>query len=257
MLTETGPLYLNQGERGLTMGTRGAIAIRNGDGWVGVYNHWDSYPTGLGKELWDYLHQDGIELEQFARDLLGYDDWRNYRQGGICPYCGRTEKGQPHSISGLIFARSDERFTSQDEMRAYYQSLPAWQGRDAEIEKAVRQEWQIRGNIERTGYPDPDARHHQHGDRSEKITSENADPLFIEWVYVIDPKSRILTVLAHRRAEGTHTETNRRGEKWQQANYVHYIVDTFPVDGHEPDWQELQDKARAIAHEAYQMFDKQ
>jgi hypothetical protein len=33
------------------MGTRGCIAIAQGDGWQGVYNHWDSYPTELGKQL--------------------------------------------------------------------------------------------------------------------------------------------------------------------------------------------------------------
>lgn len=39
------------------MSTRGCIArTANGEGWQGVYQHWDSYPTGLGKELWERLH---------------------------------------------------------------------------------------------------------------------------------------------------------------------------------------------------------
>lgn len=37
------------------MSTRGAIARAIQDGWIGVYNHSDSYPTGLGRNLWDAL----------------------------------------------------------------------------------------------------------------------------------------------------------------------------------------------------------
>jgi hypothetical protein len=41
------------------MSTRGCIArTNNGEGWQGVYHHWDSYPKGLGKELWDRLHSE-------------------------------------------------------------------------------------------------------------------------------------------------------------------------------------------------------
>lgn len=33
------------------MGTRGIIAKPDGDGWMGRYHHWDSYPSGLGVTL--------------------------------------------------------------------------------------------------------------------------------------------------------------------------------------------------------------
>lgn len=33
------------------MGTRGAIARAVPDGFAGVYHHWDSYPSGLGRTL--------------------------------------------------------------------------------------------------------------------------------------------------------------------------------------------------------------
>jgi len=39
------------------MATRGIIAEPHGDSWWGVYHHWDSYPGGLGRELW-HLYQD-------------------------------------------------------------------------------------------------------------------------------------------------------------------------------------------------------
>lgn len=241
------------------MGTRGAVAIKNGGGFVGVYNHWDSYPQGLGKELWDYLHRDGIDLKQFADELLKYDDWRNFRGGGVCEYCGKVGLGQPHSISGVIcYPDIPNRYKDADEMREYFRQLPAWQGKDDDIEKEVRFAVAVATNIEITGYPDPDSILHQHGNLTDKITNDNADPLFIEWVYVIDPK-RMVEVLAHRRAKGTHTESSDCGgyHEWQSPNYEHYLLATYPLDGNEPNWEELDDKADQIGNIAYKLFDKE
>ena len=243
------------------MSTRGAIAVRKDgrkDGrWVGVYNHWDSYPTELGKELWDYLHQDGIDLKQFAQDLLKYDDWRNFRDGGICPYCGKVGQGQPHSIRGdIAYPDIPSRFRDADEVRAYYRQLPAWQGRDADIERQVSLAVSVADNIKQTGYPDPEALHHQHGDLTNKITSDNGDPLFIEWVYIIDPIKRVLEILAHRRGKGTHTETSECGgyHEWQSPNYEHYLLATYSLDGNEPDWKELEARADQLGDVAYSLF---
>jgi len=39
------------------MGTRGGIArIVGKSGFRGVYHHWDSYPSGLGEQLWSLYH---------------------------------------------------------------------------------------------------------------------------------------------------------------------------------------------------------
>jgi hypothetical protein len=39
------------------MSTRGCIARLQGDlNFKGVYHHWDSYPTALGKTLWELYH---------------------------------------------------------------------------------------------------------------------------------------------------------------------------------------------------------
>ena len=99
------------------MSTRGCVAIRRNDGgWIGVYNHSDSYPTGLGAEVWDHvqaLRKRGKTLRQFAEELLKYDDWQNYLNGGVCPYCGRRGQGQPHSISSNIWLTKN---TSMKEM---------------------------------------------------------------------------------------------------------------------------------------------
>ena len=241
------------------MSTRGAVAIKNGNGWLGVYNHWDSYPKELGKELWDYLQQEGLDIEQFAQDLLKYDDWRNFRDGGICPYCGKVRLGQPHSIRGDVAHPSlvgeHKQYESADEMREHYRQLPAWQGKDDEIEQQVRQALQIKQNVETTGYPDPEALYHRHGDLTDKMTNDNAEPLFIEWVYVIDPKQMLLEVLAHRRAEGEHTESSECGgyHEWQQPNYEHYVLATYALTGGEPDWKELENRADEIGDRAYKL----
>ena len=45
------------------MSTRGAIARVEGDGFKGVYHHWDSYPSGLGATLYQIYH------DHFKEDL--------------------------------------------------------------------------------------------------------------------------------------------------------------------------------------------
>lgn len=50
------------------MGTRGAIGyFTRGDAWRGRYHHWDSYPTALGKTLWDLYH---VQFEKDLRKML-------------------------------------------------------------------------------------------------------------------------------------------------------------------------------------------
>lgn len=141
-------------------------------------------------------------------------------------------------------------------MRRYLRSLENWQHRDAEIKQAIKREWQIRANIARTGYPDPQARYHQHDTRpveEQHITSKNPDPLFIEWVYVIDPQARMLHVLAHRGlakegAKPLDSEWCRQdgNGRWDYGHcvYWHELVGKFHINGTEPDWQALEAKGR-------------
>ena len=235
------------------MSTRGCVAIGTPEAWRGVYNHFDSYPTGLGCAVWHHLQEllkEGKTREAFARDLLSYDDWRAYLAKGICEYCGKRTS-QPHSISGVIFMRKEE-FTTKDEMRRHFQSLPAWKGRIVEIDRMIQAEWQIRDNIARTGYPDPRVKHHKHETGSAEnrhITSEAADPLFIEWVYVLDPKAGTLHVLTHtghskpngRLPEGVWSRPTGNG-RWDYGHcvYWHERVGSYLLNGPEPDWAALE-----------------
>ena len=104
------------------MSTRGCVAIKKGDGWVGVYNHFDSYPTGLGLEVWEELHslKKKGKVDEFEKRLLRCLEWGDY-------------------------------FMSED--------------LDDEEEIA-------------------------------SLTPTSADPIFIEYVYVFDPKTEKVEVLA-------------------------------------------------------------
>ena len=50
------------------MATRGCIARVDGDGFRGVYHHWDSYPSELGKKLFGLAR--GADLRSLMRMLI-------------------------------------------------------------------------------------------------------------------------------------------------------------------------------------------
>lgn len=142
------------------MSTRGCVAIKKGDGWLGLYNHFDSYPTGLGREVWEHIR--GKDLKQFAEELLRFDDWRNYLNEGVCEYCGKKGLGQPHSISGMISVKRKDQVNAK--------------------------------KSETSSYVDPEAKNHEHGKLEDKITPKNVENTGLEWIYVIDPIRGTMTV---------------------------------------------------------------
>jgi len=191
------------------MSTRGCVAIGKEDGFCGVYNHYDSYPTGLGHEIWKELQKlkKNGTLDQFPQSLLAFDDWRNYLNGGRCPYCGKKGFGQACSISGKLFGDLDK---------------------------------EILNNIKRTGFPDPDSKYHSHGELTDKITSENCDPLFIEWVYVVEVEKHRMDILCSTRDGGWHEEDLGNGQTFRRPNYKHVLVTTIDLNGKEPNWKKIE-----------------
>lgn len=190
------------------MGTRGVVGWKTETGWRGVYNHWDSYPTGLGKHVYieimkivesvsDLMFFDNrpntvikapipfnikqqkvqYAMNQIIEYLKECDDWRQYESEGICEYCGK-KTGQPHSISGLIcFSEADT-----DMEQKLKKAIPELKLKDPLDE--------IKDNLKRTGYPDPDAKHHQHSNgKEDQITNETADPLNIEYIWILIPET--------------------------------------------------------------------
>jgi hypothetical protein len=63
------------------MGTRGCIAIKNGNSWEGIYNHSDSYPEELGVELYCHLKKfvnEPEKMQKFKERLLHFETWEDY-----------------------------------------------------------------------------------------------------------------------------------------------------------------------------------
>lgn len=158
------------------MGTRGCVAVRSSDGgWLGVYNHFDSYPTGLGPQVWEQVTGKSTgELRAFALQLLHSGRWEAFVKG---------EKASP--------------------------------------------------------------------EQEQYVDSFDPDPLFIEWVYIVDPDRRTLTVLAHQKGPLGHPERRQRelvlrpDGYWDYGHcaYRHVAVATFDLDGPEPDWRAVETEA--------------
>lgn len=156
------------------MSTRGCVAVGVPLKWEGVYNHCDSYPTGLGVDMWDILRH--IRPKDFAEKLLQQGSW------------------------------------------------PAFLA--AELQNG----------------------HDTHLD-CEHITNETPDPLFIEWVYIVDPERNMLHILRHESVGGLDFSRRRparpamlpgRIVDYGHCAYKHVLVASLKLDGPEPDWAKLE-----------------
>ena len=52
------------------MSTRSIIARKTGNGFAGVYHHWDGYPTALGQTLWGLYHKGDKDLDGMLALLI-------------------------------------------------------------------------------------------------------------------------------------------------------------------------------------------
>ena len=95
------------------MSTRSAIARIQGDGWKGVYHHWDGHPTSLGATLFQRAQQIPVaEMLRFLIDehpagwsTINSCDWEaapGFKEEGFTSkgpecYChgGRSEEAMP------------------------------------------------------------------------------------------------------------------------------------------------------------------
>ena len=237
------------------MSTRGVVAVGVSENkWEGVYNHADSYPSWLGEdisaELRDWLAE-GKSLKSFCEKLLQYTDWREFKNRGLCPYCGIIGRGQPHSISGCIL------FASLSNQELIARELERLANSDDPVDKEILE------NIKRTGFPDPECKWHEHllddgsSVKEHHITSDFPDPLSIEWVYIINPIRETITVLHHvgdpRYKRGKVREQPvKRGGWWDYGHCrckhikVAEVSIKDAVEGR-VDWEEIERKGEEIA----------
>ncbi len=244
------------------MSTRGFIGIGTAEQFNGRYNHFDSYPTGLGPEVWStvqrFLHQDR-HVHGFAKLLLGYTDWRQVAGGGRCDYCGQIT-GQPHSISGLIYLMNPDHLPSSKAALLHDKEQVARQHqwpleRLATLSEEVESEWEVAENLRATGYPDPEAKYHEHdSDNPEDsaITPENVDWLFMEWAYIIDSARNRLHVMVGcietpitYRVEIIRPSGSR--DYWNnKTRYTSALVGSYDLMGSEPDWAAVEAAGNAL-----------
>ena len=148
------------------MSTRGCVAVGTLREWRGVYNHWGSYPTELGADVWAKLQELGAV--HLSEELLKYGDWREFLNEGRCVYCGKTGVGQPHSIVGTVDLWGT----------GFYPEHLEPGKRLADLDKKCQQ------NLAEHGAADPEAMYHEHTDPEapQYITNRRNDPLYIERV---------------------------------------------------------------------------
>ena len=202
---------------------RGTVAIRQKDGkdgdqnWLGVFINDNSNPMEFGSKLWAELQDHWKCLGRFADNLLKYAYWDEYVNGGLCIFCGKHGVGQPHAVSGHIF--------------------------DLVI-----------GNGPKSMAPDPNSTWHTHIKPQPLVEAKNAidDGLWIEWAYVVDPKTYSLEILKAVRTKGFHTVVKDK-KKWQQENYKYVSAASVNLFCDEPNWDIIEHRGLNMA-EYY--FDK-
>ena len=215
------------------MSTRGCVAIKKNDSWEGVYNHFDSYPEGLGIRVYNHLKtiaEDEEALQRFKSELLHAGDWRHYLNGCKCEYCGKQEVGQPHSISGHIVLVGEDVAEKIKKCKKTGNS---------EIEK----------NLKQTGYPDPECKYHQHSDLDAVMTPETADAGWIEWIYVIDIKSKKIEIFANHLEKRKKTK-ERHGWDWAKVAEINLL-------GEAPDFEMIERAGNELGAEKLEEYEEE
>lgn len=234
------------------MSTAGSVAWRLPDSKLtGVYNHYDSYPTELGIEVFEEVRNRGISV--LATQLASYGDWRQVASNSICQYCGKVT-GQPHSIGltttgfgsmgrAAYIAMRCQQSTGRPDLRLVY-------------EREIAALDEIVANLAQTGWPDPEAKQHKHGNGAVDQFDPFDGPLAVEWVYVLRPDTRLIEVWVSTLYTTAAAKTWKR---WSQqkisynsgASFTHVYVTDVGLNT-DPDWERIEQQGRTIRSDAAQ-----
>lgn len=225
----------------IIMSTRGGVGWKVDNSWKAVYNHWDSYPEGLGAEVWETIKSRG--LKDVLKGIKKVGDWREYLSGGVCEFCGK-KAGQPHSINAKIdtveYNLKRPEYKSRVTLTLYFANLPAWKGRDKEIEEMVESAFQTIETYQKTGYTDPEAKYHKHGSGvKDQFTPKSCDALWIEWLYIIDGEKEKLLVYSNYDTGKKKMEKGFNGTEYESSVYAHKLVAEIDLNGDMPDWEKI------------------
>lgn len=193
------------------MSTRAVIARQTSDGWEGVYQHSDGYPTALGRELWHSLH------DEYREDLARFlDDVIDAHPGGWSHFCSAVprELWAEYQQSGF-----SEEFFARHAVRECFCHSPYF--------------------TERDGSCAPDSPHYRAGTPSGQITYDPAADGAgdLEWAYCFGSGS--LAVF-----QALSSDVRRLGDSYQVASgdvyqlrpYAWQVIGVFSLRGPEPDW---------------------
>jgi len=250
------------------MSTRGAVAWGNLEHWTGIYQHYDSYPSGLGQDVWDKIKE--IGAGNLAEELQKHRSWDALLKGGQCPYCG--QQATAGNVSGVLFA-FDENLTVRKEgieslgsfARQQFEEHTIierwidaqknrrgalWNQEDWRDTPTGRHDFGYKRETENgllvcyayaaTGFPDPHGLWHTHAAKevgASRMTEKTSDKLFIEWVYIIDLEANMLHVLAHgnidRVRPGLTVIGSRGNGEGKNEDYCHFHMASVPLSEQE------------------------
>ncbi|MBI2836125.1 MAG: hypothetical protein HYX85_00325 [Chloroflexi bacterium] len=215
------------------MSTRGVIARQKGDTFEGRYHHWDSYPSGLGKALWDTYHS-GFKgnLEEMLRVLVDEHPagWSTIigKDFAVTPGFNESYKGECLNCGRLAWEH-------------YYQD---WESHGKKLTAKARQDM-ANHNYMALGhsFEDEDTNNPEcycHGDRHEEgwlVTEENAAGSGCEYAYVFAQNGKpVMTILSSVNADGRKM-IGMFGMGNPEAKWG--VLACVDLNGPEPDWESL------------------
>lgn len=185
------------------MSTRASIAYKTPTGWTGVYSHYDGYPSGLGKNIWDVIQKKFIN---------------NRGDAGI-----------------------SNRVSASKAIQAFI---------DVYI-KGHRGGWSV---FDSTCYCHSPEFVLRDGARDATIDEKENDPLYIEYVYILDPEKEEMTILtsfdagSERKDTGAPPEEGPIGKnewgvihEYGHCAYGHRLLGVVKLtQALEPDWNALE-----------------
>jgi hypothetical protein len=212
--------------------TRGVIARQKGDFFEGRYHHWDSYPSGLGKALWELAHnQFKGNLDEMLHILIDEHPagWSTIVNKDFAITPGFNEYGKGNCLT-----------CGKPSWEHYYQE---WESHGKRLTARARQSM-AKGNYMALGhsYEGPrftNAECYCHGDRNEDelvVTEKNAADIGCEYAYVFSTNG-MMTILSSYNGDGSKM-IGMFGMGNPEAKWG--VLAVIPLDGAEPDWHSLQ-----------------
>ena len=214
------------------MSTRGVIARQKGDSFEGRYHHWDSYPTGLGKTLWELAHnQFKGDIEGMLRILI---DEHPAGWSTICNKDFSLSVGYNNLDKGNCLTcgkPSWEHYYQEWDSHGKRLTAKARQSMANGIYMALEHSFEVQRTINAECYC--------HGDRSEDellVTEKNAADMGCEYAYVFSDNG-VMTILSSLNCDGSKM-IGMFGMGNPEARWG--VLAAVPLDGLEPDWHALQ-----------------